>query len=53
MPVQVAVEEPSSEVYDVLEEGCSPEQDDQELLEVLERIAQRLQALEAQIEPES
>jgi hypothetical protein len=53
MPVQVAVEEPLSEVYDVLEEGCSPEQDDQELLEVLERIAQRLQALEAQIEPES
>ena len=53
MSVQVAVEEPSSEVYDVLEEGCSPEQDDQELHEVLERIAQRLQALEAQIEPES
>ena len=53
MPVQVAVEEPSSEVYDVLEEGCSPEQDDQQLHEVLERIAQRLQALEAQIEPES
>ncbi len=53
MPVQVAVEEPSSEVRDVLDEGRSPEQDEQQLHEVLERITQRLEALEAQLEEES
>ena len=53
MPVQVAVEEPSAEVVDVLEEGSAPEQDEeQQLGEVLERITQRLQALEAQLEQE-
>ena len=50
---QVAVEEPSAEVVDVLEEGSAPEQDEeQQLGEVLERITQRLQALEAQLEQE-
>ncbi len=53
MPVQVAVEEPSSEVRDVLDEDRSPEQDEQQLHEVLERITQRLEALEAQLEEES
>ena len=53
MPVQVAVEEPSDEVVDVLEEGRSPEQEEQQLGEVLSRITQRLQALEAQLEQES
>ena len=53
MPVQVAVEEPSAEVVDVLEEGSSPEQEEQQLHEVLARITQRLQALEAQLEQES
>ena len=53
MPVQVAVEEPSDEVVDVLEEGRSSEQEEQQLGEVLARITQRLQALEAQLEQES
>jgi hypothetical protein len=53
MPVQVAVEEPSAEVVDVLEDGSSPEQEEQQLHEVLARITQRLQALEAQLEQES
>ena len=53
MPVQVAVEEPSAELVDVLEEGSSPEQEEQQLHEVLARITQRLQALEAQLEQES
>ncbi len=54
MSVQVAVEEPSAEVVDVfLDEGSSPEQEEQHLHEVLARITQRLQALEAQLEQES
>ena len=57
MSVQVAVEEPSLEVVDVLEEGSeegsSPEQEEQQLHEVLARITQRLQTLEAQLEQES
>ena len=52
MPVQVAVEEPSAEAVEVLEEGNSLEQEEQQLHEVLERITQRLQALEAQLEQE-
>ncbi|AKN61622.1 hypothetical protein WB44_11555 [Synechococcus sp. WH 8020] len=53
MPVQVAVEEPSAEAVEVLEEGNSLEQDEQQLHEVLARITQRLRALEAQLELES
>ena len=57
MSIQVAVEEPSLEVVDVLEEGSeegsSPEQEEQQLHEVLARITERLQALEAQLEQES
>jgi hypothetical protein len=40
-------------VVDVLEEGSSPEQEEQQLHEVLARITQRLQTLEAQLEQES
>jgi hypothetical protein len=40
-------------VVDVLEEGSSTEQEEQQLHEVLARITQRLQALEAQLEQES
>ena len=53
MPVQVAVEEPSAEAVEVLEEGNSLEQDEQQLHEVLARIAQRLRALEVQLEQAS
>ena len=53
MPVQVAVEEPSAEAVEVLEEGNSLEQDEQQLHEVLARITQRLRVLEAQLELES
>jgi len=53
MPVQVAVEEPPPRVVDVIEEGRSPEQEEQQLGEVLARITQRLQALETQLEQES
>ncbi|MEJ6657311.1 MAG: hypothetical protein QNL17_00685, partial [Synechococcus sp. ChSW.bin.154] len=53
MPVQVAVEEPLAEVVDVIEEGFSPEQEEEQLHEVLARITQRLQFLEAQLAQES
>ena len=53
MPVQVAVEETTTEVVDVLDEGRSLEQEEQQLQEVLARITQRLQSLEAQLETES
>ena len=53
MPVQVAIEEPSVEVVDVIEEDLSPEQEEQQLGDVLARITQRLQTLEAQLEQES
>ena len=53
MSVQVAVEEPTAEVVDVIGEGFSPEQEEQQLQEVLARITQRLQSLEAQLAQES
>jgi hypothetical protein len=52
MPVQVAVEEPSDVVIDVIEKGNTPEQEERQLHEVLAGITQRLQALEAQFEQE-
>jgi hypothetical protein len=52
MPVQVAVEEPSDVVIDVIEKGNTPEQEERQLHEVLAGIKQRLQALEAQFEQE-
>ncbi len=53
MSVQVAVEDPVSDCHDVLDESRSPEQEEQQLRDVLERIKQRLQVLESRIEKKS